>query len=1052
MGADANAPGRQKPAFFRRCRIALWLLLLTGLVGAVYLNLIGLPEFVKVRLLAQLRARGVELRFERMRLRFHRGIVAEHVTLGSAARPDAPELQIGEVALKLNYRALWRRRLQVDALGIHAGRLVLPLGQSPEGMSQLALENISAAVRFPANDCLEIDEFQASLLGMRLRLSASISSASALRQWRQPGGVTDQRLVASVWQAQARQFVQACKQVRFVSPPDVRLVFRGDARAPASFVGQLNCQALGAQTPWGTAAELQLTAHLNESPPTNGWFTTAVKVNLDDTRSQWGRLQHGRLSLKALQSATNSVPSQVDWELALSGLETRPVNIQTARAKGRSLPAPRGPPHWQTELTVASSGLEAAALQARSGQLSGRLVHCLTNLLPAEALANVRFAEVRSSWGAIREARLTNLVFQSSTAVSQAQPAWAGGAKLAPYELAGAACLDRATSTNVEIQRITAQWRWAAPLLTVSDLHADLYGGRFDASQVRLETAVRALEAQLELAFDVRRLAALLTPDAQRWLAQFDWQEPPQVNGHLRFTWPEPTSASSDWRAEVLPRIWLKGRLRGENGAFRGVRVSRVQSSFSLSNAVWQLPDLVVARPEGTAELAYTGNLLTRDFHWRLRTRLDPKAVRPLLEPAAQRGLDFFDFTEPPLIEGEVAGRWFAPELTGLAAQVTATNFTFRGERCDRLRAWVSFTNSFLVSTQAEAWHAQEWVRVASLGLNTTNYWLWLTNAQSMMDPMRIGRAIGPQVAEAIKPYCFRKPPRAVVEGRVLTRGQMPPADLLFQIAGGPFSYWRFNVPHIQGQVHWQTNKVSLRGVEVPDFYNGPRTRGRLTGDLGLLFHPEGDAELQFQAQVAEADLHRLLADLGSPTNRLEGTISGQLHITQANTADWQSWNGLGQVTMREGLLWDIPLFGVFSPLLNSIVPGLGSSRAKAAKATHTIQQSVIHTKDLEIQSPPVRLHYEGTVDFQGNVKARVTAEILRGAPLVGPLVSLALSPLSKVFEYRVTGTLANPKTEPVYIPKFIDSLLHPLRTLRGLFTSPPGPPASGESPGEDQR
>ena len=42
---------------------------------------------------------------------------------------------------------------------------------------------------------------------------------------------------------------------------------------------------------------------------------------------------------------------------------------------------------------------------------------------------------------------------------------------------------------------------------------------------------------------------------------------------------------------------------------------------------------------------------------------------------------------------------------------------------------------------------------------------------------------------------------------------------------------------------------------------------------------------------------------------------------------------------------------------------------------------------------------------------------------------------MSKIFEYKVTGTLAEPKSETVYIPKVLTMPLHPFRTLEELFS-----------------
>src|SRR5436305_51868 len=72
--------------YLRRLRITIWLVIL-ALVGALaYLNQVGLPNVVKRPLLEKLRARGIDLQFSRLRLRWYHGIVADNV--GSPARTN----------------------------------------------------------------------------------------------------------------------------------------------------------------------------------------------------------------------------------------------------------------------------------------------------------------------------------------------------------------------------------------------------------------------------------------------------------------------------------------------------------------------------------------------------------------------------------------------------------------------------------------------------------------------------------------------------------------------------------------------------------------------------------------------------------------------------------------------------------------------------------------------------------------------------------------------------------------------------------------------------
>ena len=122
-------PPTTKPGFrqrfrcyFRWCRISLLFFVLLLLGSLTYLNRVGLPEFLKARLVSELRARGVILNFTRMRLRWYHGLVAENVSLGRADDPAGPHLSMGEADLKLDRAALHKLRFQINSLLLHDGR------------------------------------------------------------------------------------------------------------------------------------------------------------------------------------------------------------------------------------------------------------------------------------------------------------------------------------------------------------------------------------------------------------------------------------------------------------------------------------------------------------------------------------------------------------------------------------------------------------------------------------------------------------------------------------------------------------------------------------------------------------------------------------------------------------------------------------------------------------------------------------------------------------------------------------------------------------------
>src|SRR5881398_2395456 len=168
---------------FRWCRISLLALALLFLACLAYLNRVGLPEFLKARLVSELRARGVILKFTRMRLRWYHGLVAENVSLGRTDDPAGPHLSIGEADLKLDRAALHKLHFQINSLLLHDGRLVVPLLSTNEPPERFVVNNIITELHLLPDDQWQLDRFQALCLGARVNLSGTLANASAIGDW-----------------------------------------------------------------------------------------------------------------------------------------------------------------------------------------------------------------------------------------------------------------------------------------------------------------------------------------------------------------------------------------------------------------------------------------------------------------------------------------------------------------------------------------------------------------------------------------------------------------------------------------------------------------------------------------------------------------------------------------------------------------------------------------------------------------------------------------------------------------------------------------------------
>ena len=644
---------------------------------------------------------------------------------------------------------------------------------------------------------------------------------------------------------------------------------------------------------------------------------------------------------------------------------------------------------------------------------------------------DVNAPAVQTPWGGARDVQLAANLTAPAGASTNFDSAWAWWTNLQPYRLAWNLQLTQLQSERLNADSVACSGSWQAPELAVTNLSAGLGGGQLDA-QARLNVATREFAFTNSSCFDVHAVAALLTEKTRGRLAEFSWTQPPWVRAGGSLILPAWTNRQPDWRGEVQPTVRLDGELAFTNGTAFGATIDSACTHFDYSNQVWRLPDLAIAQAKTRLELEGGEDDATKNYRWHIRGAFDPETLRPFLTASnAVRGLSHFTFTGPATLDLDVRGRLYDYDSIEAAGRAALTNFMIRGQAADSVVSGFQYSNRVVefFSPRLQRAGGAQTMTADKITLDFNTQRIWFMNGLGIADPEAVARAIGPKTGHVLEPYQFGEPPTVRVNGCVPLRGT-DGADLSFDIIkGAPFQWLKLKTPYIAGTVHWQGQTLILTNVAAA-FYGGS---GMSFANFD--FHaPHEGADYQFAVTVTNVDLHLLAADLAPSTNHLEGSLNGQLVVTRADSRDWRTCDGFGHVNLHDGLLWDIPVFGILSPVLNTVSPGLGNSRATEASAKFAITNGVIYSDSLEIRSTMMRLQYAGTVDLKENLNARVTAQLLRDTWVVGPLVSTALWPVSKLFEYHVTGTLKNPKSEPVYVPKFLLMPLHPLRSLEELF------------------
>lgn len=975
--------------YFRRFRISIWIVALVVLSSLLYLNRVGLPEFIKRPLVNKLREHGVALEFARLQLHWTEGFVAHDVSFGSMHEPAAPQFLAAKVQIKLHLAPLLRGQLQVDSLGLSGGRLQWFPANSNTPLRALIVDNIEARLRLLPGDQWRLDDLHARFAGADILVSASITNATAVRDWeflKGRGAAPETR-----WPERLQRLADTLESISFASPPELRLVFEGDARNLQSFSARLNLNAAQADTPWGQAETIEFTSRL---------FT----------------------------AASNEL-SRVDIILKAASAQTRWANTTNLNLQLRLLSLVTQPDLVHCTATLRANAAETPWATVGQTQVKAHWVHAVTNPIPQAGQVEFDTDMAITRWARAARVQFSGTLTPATNSIAP-DASLAGWTNLLPYQIDWSAGAGALQASGLNAEEILCAGQWNAPNLAITRLHANLYRGALDAT-AQLDAGTRELAFGAASDFDVKQFALLLMEKTPDWLAEFSVAERPRLHGAGTLTLPAWTNQSPDWHGEVRPTLQFAGEVALTNVAFQGIAANWIHTHITCTNRLWRLPDLTVGRPEGLLRLAPTMNELTGDYYSRIHSTIDLTASRSLLDEAVQRGMDLCQFTVPPVIEGEFWGQGNDLDRIGFRGSVALTNFTFRELNTDAIITGLRYTNRVLECIEPRLWRGTQSLTAAGITADFDALRIYFTNGLSTVDPGPLTHAIGPVVEKAMAPYRFIQPPTVRFQGYVPMRDPND-VDIRFDAMAGAFASLKFKVPSISAHVHWFTNTLTITNVQA-DFYGGT---GRGWGRF--IFPEEPGALFTFSVNTTNTNLRLLMADLSAQTNNLDGWFNLELVVTDANTEDLHSWNGFGHVQLRDGLIWDIPIFGVLSKPLDVIVPGFGHSRVAKASANFGIADSVIRSDDLEMRAPTMRLQYRGTADFDGNVKARVTAEPLRDTPILGPIMKVALWPVAKLFEYKITGTLAEPKLAPVYIPKILMLPLNPLRTLEELFSPAP--------------
>jgi hypothetical protein len=479
-------------------------------------------------------------------------------------------------------------------------------------------------------------------------------------------------------------------------------------------------------------------------------------------------------------------------------------------------------------------------------------------------------------------------------------------------------------------------------------------------------------------------------------------------------------SALKDLKFAAAPQLEASGRLIHSTSpvqydvtgamqvgkfSFRGMDFDSFSTDFASRNGKTFLRDarLLAAGGQINANLL----LSPEDFRVHLSNTIAPTAFAPLLGKNEREALRLMDFRDAPYLQLDLRG----PKPT--FAAVSGTGFLRLGRTSMRGSSLDWGQSKIEVAESAITYRDFSLGRGKAVGKGTFVYdfggqQILLDNVESTMPPVDVMMWIDPKIAEVIKPYRFRQPPKVRADGMIHMK-DLRKNDLHLAIQSDiGLDYDLLNRTLKFGRT---LANVDITGTKV---IANIKSAELMEGDVGVNATVSIDpADPTFGADI---DIRRVnfaqLTKLYFDYEDSQGIGSGNFKFT-ARMGQEHQMRGDGSLRVEDGHVFAIPILGPLSEIINKIIPGAGFQTARLATADFSVGDEKINTKNLKVEGAGFSLYGYGDIFFvrdKMDMSVRINA---RGIP------GLVLFPVSKLFEYVSTGSVSKPVWRPKIIPRF---------------------------------
>ncbi|PTX99823.1 hypothetical protein DB346_18610 [Verrucomicrobia bacterium LW23] len=562
---------------------------------------------------------------------------------------------------------------------------------------------------------------------------------------------------------------------------------------------------------------------------------------------------------------------------------------------------------------------------------------------------------------------------------------------------------------GVPVEEFVLQGDLRDGLLRITDFRVRLERGQFGMVG-EWQTSERRARMVFTSNLDFTPLAAVLPEKARPAASRLKFTRLPTLNGQVKLDW------SGKFAMDV------QADLDWQRFTYAGVPFDRFFVMLAYDGRRLLIPDAIISNKTGELRLDFyvNGNKLLDnpsvanltgpaepEVRGRLRSSLDITSLKGMLGDGFDRFLNSLDFPRrAPIVTATIEGNSLKPDDWLVTGKLDAGPFAYKKVNISEASGDFTFRQMKLTMNTLHV-RRPEGSAVGGLLYNFRDKWCQINNITSTLNAVEVAPFFGDNFITYVRPYRFSHLPVLKVNGMIdldeYNRAESL-SDFTFDITTrGNMDWELFRIPFTfvqpRGRLHFYKRTLKVTVSDSGMF------GGRLAGTLDLNLK-ENPAPYNLRLGLSKVDWSRLMKTCFH-YDKNSGTMNGALELSGI-IGRLETMKGRGNLTIVNGFLTNIPVMGGISTMLSSVIPDFGYAKASRASATFTITRGVLKTGDLDMHGEGFALIGEGTYSF-----VKDYLDLNMRVNIRGPLGSVMYM-VSKLFEYRGTGPMKNPKWVPI--------------------------------------